>query len=206
MELRIVELRQFIELSDEIKKSLRQKLVENLRDEGELSKRLMDAFTKELSNLGYPTGSIVFSFGLERRTSEGVAFYGQVTELQALRNRLLPNSGRSLSNRFLNDVTMFINHVPNARLKSTMAVKLQPSGAVSDIQETALRALQEAVMADLKVVSDRLTTIGRKVIEQAGSAESIDRKLAEEGQLFFIDGTPYLDIYEHGVITQQSIT
>jgi len=87
-----------------------------------------------------------------------------------------------------------------------MAVKLQPSGAVSDVQENALRALQEAVMADLKVVSDKLTAVGRRVIEQAGSAESIDKKLAEEGQLFFIDGTPYLDIYEHGVITQQSIS
>jgi len=186
MLLKICEVRPWAELPKEVKDMLRQKHVEALRDEGELSTMLTDAFEKELESLGYPK-SVVFSFGLERRASEGVGFYGQITNLQALRNRLLPHSGRTLSNRFLDTVTVMVNRVPHSKIKSTMGIKLQPSGSVNEMQQTALDSFAEALLNDIKATSDRLTALGRKIIEEAGSNEKMESTLAGEDQLYFID-------------------
>jgi hypothetical protein len=202
LQLKIVETFLFTQLSNEVQQGLRQKAVETLRDEGTLSTRLTDAFVEELGKQGYPTTGIVFSFGLERKSSEGVAFYGQLTDLQALRNRLLPNSGRTLSNRFLANVSVMVQRVPNAKFRDTMSIKVNPTGGISELQQSSLDALVEALQKDIRETCDKLTTLGRRIIESAGSSEVVDAKLSGEDQLYFTDGTQYLDIYEHGVISK----
>lgn len=184
---------QYSELSDKAKKTAITKLGE-LSADIDNSNELIDLFSNRLAERHYPHADIRFSLSCSQ--GDGVAFYGDVNELEALAKAVLDDTVYEQLRSVIESGEISIRIAPNRHANhyshyNCMDVNIRYTGP--DSIAGAIDILETAILHDLQNLSKELEAAGYALLDSIRTeeylieeAEALELEFTKEGKIAYV--------------------